>query len=62
MTEKTYTYYGGGTEAPLRSRSGQTVTVVRELGDDQRDPEVGRMFLVRFVDGFEAHAFEEELT
>ena len=56
----TFKYYGGGTE-PLRERTGETIEVVRELGDDERDEEAGRMFVVRFPDGFETHAFEEEV-
>ena len=42
-------------------RSDQAVTVVRELTPDEVDAEVGRMFRVRFADGIETDAFEEEL-
>jgi hypothetical protein len=56
----TFMYYGGGTE-DLRERTGQTIEVVRELDDTERDAEAGRMFRVRFQDGFEADAFEEEV-
>lgn len=56
----TFRYYGGGTE-PLRERTGQEIEVLRELGDDERDREVGRMFRVRFPDGHEADVFDEEL-
>lgn len=38
------------------------VSIVRELGDDERDPEVGRMFEVRYGDGGTVHAFADELT
>jgi uncharacterized tellurite resistance protein B-like protein len=61
MTTTTFRYYGGGTEE-LRDRTGQTVSVLRELGDDERDREVGRMFEVVFPDGHAAVAFEEELV
>lgn len=62
MTETgTFRYYGGGTE-PLRERTGQPVTIVRELDDTERDAEVGRMFRVRFPDGHEADAFDEEVV
>lgn len=39
------------------------VTVLRELGDEERDlEEVGRMFHVRLPDGEETDAFEDELV
>lgn len=38
-----------------------TAEVVRPLGSDEADEEVGPMFLVRFDDGHEAEAFEDEL-
>jgi len=57
----TFRYYGGGTEL-LRERTGETVEVLRELDDSERDPEVGRMFSVRFPDGHVASVFEEELV
>jgi hypothetical protein len=44
-----------------RERSGQVVTIMRELGESERDEEVGAMFVVRFADGVRAHAFEDEL-
>jgi hypothetical protein len=58
----TYPNYGqpdGYSE--LTAHSGQSCTIVRELGDDERDPEVGRMFIVRFEDGVEGTANEDEL-
>lgn len=50
------------TEKKLSERSGSTVTLVRELGSDERDAEVGRMFEVQFPDGLKAHVFEDELS
>ncbi len=60
-TTATFRYYGGGTE-PLKERTGQQVSVIRPLTLDEADAEAGRMFRVRFPDGHEADAFEEELT
>jgi hypothetical protein len=61
MQTAKFHYYGGGTEK-LRERTGQNIEVLRELDDSERDPEVGRMFRVRFPDGYEADAFEEEVV
>lgn len=61
MNEKVFLYYGGGTE-DLRERTGQMIEVIRELDDSERDPEAGRMFRVRFPDGHEADAFEDEVV
>ena len=45
-----------------RDHAGQIVTVMVELGDDQRDlEEVGRMFRIRAADGWVGSAFIEEL-
>jgi hypothetical protein len=58
----TYPNYGQPDNHPeLTAHSGQECEIVRELGDDERDPEVGRMFIVRFADGVEGTANEEEL-
>lgn len=46
----------------LHTFNGQACTVLYELGDDTRDPEVGPMWHVRFEDGTEADAFGWELT
>lgn len=43
-------------------RSGQTVEIVRPLTRDEADEEVGPMFLIRFQDGVEANAFDDELS
>ncbi len=43
-------------------RTGQTVDIVRPLTDAEHDrAEVGQMFRIRFDDGIEADAFEDEL-
>ena len=42
-------------------RNGQTFQIVRELDDSERDPEVGVMYLIRFSDGTEIHAWPEEV-
>lgn len=41
--------------------NGQKVTVLGEVPDSEKDPEIGPMFYVRFDDGVETMAFEEEL-
>lgn len=52
-----------GGDSRLNFRSGQVVEVVRELGPDDVDTaDVGRMFRIRFEDGHEDDAFEDELT
>lgn len=48
-----------------RERTGQTVTVLDEVPADQ-DPDAGtddvaRLFRIRFEDGVETEAFEDEL-
>jgi len=42
-------------------RNDQECQIVRELTDAERDPEVGTMYLIRFADGGEIHAWPEEL-
>ena len=40
----------------------EEVEVIRELTDDECDKaEVGKMFRIRFDDGYETDAFEDEL-
>lgn len=48
--------------AEFAHRSGQPVRILRELGDAERDPEVGRMFRIAFEDGITLDAFEDELS
>lgn len=51
-----------GSDSELNQRSGQEVKVIRELTDDECDKaEVGNMFRIRFNDGYETDAFEDEL-
>lgn len=64
-TTYVFTYPNHGTPdgyPELRAHSGQTCVIVRELGDHERDPEVGRMFIVRFADGTEVPACQDELA
>jgi hypothetical protein len=42
-------------------RAGQLVTVVRQLTDDECDPDNQPMYLVRTEDGWEGHAWGDEL-
>lgn len=52
-----------GADSKLNSRSGSEVVVIRELTEDECDIEdVGKMYHIRFADGFETDAFEDELT
>lgn len=58
---KTYTFNTVDTE--LLKYSGQMVTVIRPLTEDEADIfDVGNMYKVRFADGYERDAFEDELT
>lgn len=51
-----------GADSQLNERSGQKVLILRELTPNECDiEEVGKMYHVRFPDGFECDAFEEEL-
>lgn len=51
-----------GNDSELNSRSGQQVTIIRPLTDDECDKaEVGNMYKVKFKDGYERDAFEDEL-
>lgn len=54
--------YNGQDDPGLRNHDEQECVLVRELGDDERHPEVGRMFHVCFDDGFEADVFADELV
>lgn len=40
---------------------GQTVTVLRQLTDEECDPEQQPMWLVAAVDGWQGHVFDDEL-
>lgn len=53
--------HGGDSE--LNSRTGQKVVVLRELTEQEADiADVGKMFRIRFEDGYETDAFADELT
>ena len=58
--KKVYDSHNG--DSGLNARTGQVVEVLRELTDREADiADVGRMFHVRFADGFETDVFEDEL-
>ena len=44
------------------AHNGQNVEVVRQLNDDECDPECQPMYLIRASDGWEGHADRSELT
>lgn len=50
------------TQSDLKKYNGTEVEVGTELTDDERDPEVGRMFHITFFDGKKTDAFEDELS
>lgn len=52
-----------GADSQLNCRSESEVEVIRELTKDECDiDEVGKMYHIKFADGFETDAFEDELT
>ena len=52
-----------GGDSTLNDRTGQSVTVLRALTEQEADIfDVGKMFRIRFEDGFETDAFADELT
>lgn len=60
-TKKVFDTHGGDTQ--LNDRSGQVVEVIRPLTGKEVDlADVGPMFKVRFEDGYETDAFEDELS
>lgn len=60
-TKKVFNTHGGDTQ--LNDRTGQTVTVIRPLTGEEADiADVGRMFKVRFEDGYVTDVFEDELS
>ncbi len=50
------------TQSDLRKYNGAVVELGEELTDDERDPEVGRMWHITFHDGHTVDAYEDELT
>lgn len=58
----TYPDYGTPNTRPeYTAHSGQEVFVVRQLTDDECDPECQPMYLIRASDGWEGHVDESEL-
>lgn len=49
-------------QSDLRHLQAKACEIVRPLTLDEADEEVGQMFKVRFDDGTEVDAFEDELT
>lgn len=59
--KKNFDTHGG--DSKLNERSGQLVEVVRPLTEEEADLfDVGPMYRIRFPDGFETDAFEDELV
>ena len=50
------------TQSDLVKYNGTEVEVGAELTDAERDPEVGRMWHITFIDGTKGDAFEDELS
>lgn len=50
------------TQSDFKKYNGTEVEVGTELTDDERDPEVGRMFHITFFDGEKSDAFDDELS
>ena len=52
-----------GNDSEFNNRSGQEVEVIRPLTSNECDiEEVGNMYHIRFDDGYETDAFEDELN
>lgn len=50
-------------DTELLKYNGQVANVIRPLTEDEADIcEVGNMYKIRFADGYETDAFEDELT
>lgn len=51
------------TDSELKKYNGTEVEVIRALTEDEADiADVGNMYKVRFYDGYERDAFEDELN
>lgn len=51
------------TDSELKKYNGTEVEVIRALTEDEADiADVGNMYKVRFYDGYERDAFEDELS
>lgn len=56
-------YIFNTTDSELRKYNGTEVEVIRPLTEDEVDVfDVGNMYKVRFSDGYERDAFEDELS
>lgn len=56
-------YIFNTTDSELRKYNGTEVEVIRPLTKDEADIfDVGNMYKVRFSDGYERDAFEDELS
>ena len=56
-------YIFNTTDSELRKYNGTEVEVIRPLTEDETDIfDVGNMYKVRFSDGYERDAFEDELS
>jgi len=59
---KVYRHYNRtGDEKDLIARTGQVVEVLRKLNNRECDKEVGKMYKIKFSDGFIADSFSDEL-
>ena len=51
------------TDSELKKYNGTEVEIIRPLTEDEADiADVGNMYKVRFYDGYERDAFEDELS
>ena len=56
-------YIFNTTDSELRKYNGTEVEVIRPLTEDEADiSDVGNMYKIRFADGYERDAFEDELS
>lgn len=63
MTGRTAIFDTHGGDSQLNERTGSKVLVIRPLTEAEADiADVGNMYRIRFDDGFETDAFEDELT
>ena len=44
-----------------KNKDGQSCVILRELTNEERDPEVGTMYRIRLEDGTEIDAWSDEL-
>lgn len=59
----TYTFNTHGSDSEWMKRDGEKCVVIRPLTEDEADIfDVGSMYRIRFSDGIETDAFEDELS